>query len=46
MQLVQKWKDGLIAKDPHGEPVINLSQWLSRMTLDVIGESKVTIPWQ
>jgi len=40
VQLVQKWKDDLIPEDPSEEPIVNLAQWLSRMTLDVIGESK------
>ena len=40
IQLVQKWKDDLIPEDPSEEPIVNLAQWLSCMTLDVIGESK------
>jgi hypothetical protein len=39
-QLTQKWKDEVISLDPTGQPVINVTQWLSRTTLDIIGESK------
>jgi hypothetical protein len=37
-QLVQKWNDEVIASDPSGRPLIDLVVWLSRATLDVIGE--------
>ena len=37
-QLVQKWNDEVIASDPSGQPLIDLVVWLSRATLDVIGE--------
>jgi hypothetical protein len=48
MQLVQKWNN-IIAADPSGQPLIDLTIWLSRATLDVIGEgegvaSTATIP--
>ena len=39
-QLTQKWKDEVIALDPTGQPVINVTTWLSRTTLDIIGEGK------
>jgi hypothetical protein len=38
VQLVQKWNDEVIASDPSGRPLIDLVVWLSRATLDVIGE--------
>jgi hypothetical protein len=37
-QLVQKWNDEVIASDPSGQPLVDLVLWLSRATLDVIGE--------
>ncbi|KAI9452156.1 cytochrome P450 [Russula earlei] len=37
-QLAQKWKDE-IATDKNQEPILNLSAWLSRATLDIIGEA-------
>lgn len=37
-QLTQKWKDEVISLDPTGKPVINVTTWLSRTTLDIIGE--------
>lgn len=37
-QLVQKW-ESLIAGDVSNAPVLNVASWLSRMTLDVIGEA-------
>lgn len=48
MQLGQKWNN-IIAADPSGQPLIDLTIWLSRATLDVIGEgegvaSTATIP--
>ena len=39
-QLTQKWKDEVISLDPTGQPVINVTTWLSRTTLDIIGEGK------
>jgi hypothetical protein len=39
-QLTQKWKDEVISLDPTGHPVINVTTWLSRTTLDIIGEGK------
>ena len=39
-QLTQKWKDDVIALDPTGKPIINVTTWLSRTTLDIIGEGK------
>ena len=38
-QLTQKWNE-VISLDPTGQPVINMTTWLSRTTLDVIGEGK------
>jgi hypothetical protein len=40
LQLTQKWKDEVISLDPTGQPVINVTKWLSRTTLDIIGEGK------
>ncbi|EIM91061.1 cytochrome P450 [Stereum hirsutum FP-91666 SS1] len=37
--LAQKWRDDVIANDESGAPVINVTKWLSHMTLDVIGEA-------
>ncbi|KAI0306241.1 cytochrome P450 [Multifurca ochricompacta] len=37
-KLAQKWKDE-IATDPNQEPLLNVSEWLSRTTLDIIGEA-------
>lgn len=39
-QLTQKWKEEVISLDPTGQPVINVTTWLSRTTLDIIGEGK------
>lgn len=39
IQLTQKWKDETIATDPTGSPTIDVTKWISRMTLDVIGEA-------
>jgi hypothetical protein len=39
-QLTQKWKDDVISLDPTGQPVINVTTWLSRTTLDIIGEGE------
>ncbi|KAI0263473.1 cytochrome P450 [Gloeopeniophorella convolvens] len=38
-KLVQKWKDEVIAADPAGQPLVNVTRWLSRTTLDIIGEA-------
>jgi len=38
-KLVQKWKEELIATDPSGQPLVNVTGWLSRTTLDIIGEA-------
>ncbi|KAI0263458.1 cytochrome P450 [Gloeopeniophorella convolvens] len=38
-KLVQKWKDELVANDPSGRPLVNMHRWLSRATLDIIGEA-------
>ncbi|KAI0263467.1 cytochrome P450 [Gloeopeniophorella convolvens] len=35
--LVQKWKDEVIPADPSGQPLVNVTQWFSRTTLDIIG---------
>jgi len=42
-QLTQKWKDEVISLDPTGQPVINVTTWLSRTTLDIIGEGKCSV---
>ncbi|KAI0293886.1 cytochrome P450 [Multifurca ochricompacta] len=39
MKLAQKWKDEILSLDTTGQPVVNVSSWLSRTTLDVIGET-------
>jgi hypothetical protein len=39
---VQKWKEEVISADPSGQPVINVTGWLSRTTLDIIGEGSYT----
>lgn len=39
-QLAQKWKDEVISLDPTGQPLLNVTPWISRATLDVIGEGK------
>ncbi|KAI0284851.1 cytochrome P450 [Russula brevipes] len=39
LTLVQKWKEELIAADPSGQPLVNVMGWLSRTTLDIIGEA-------
>ncbi|KAH9169311.1 cytochrome P450 [Lactarius sanguifluus] len=38
-KLVQKWTDEVISPDPTGQPLINVTPWLSRTTLDIIGEA-------
>ncbi|KZV64465.1 cytochrome P450 [Peniophora sp. CONT] len=38
-KLVQKWKDQEISPATGNDPVINIHPWLSRTTLDVIGEA-------
>ncbi|THH16717.1 hypothetical protein EW146_g3968 [Bondarzewia mesenterica] len=38
MKLIYKWKEEIL-KTPSGQPVINVSKWLSRLTLDVIGQA-------
>ncbi|KAN0138914.1 cytochrome P450 [Lactarius tabidus] len=37
-KLAQKWKDE-IATDKDHEPTLNMSEWLSRSTMDIIGEA-------
>ncbi|KAH8998334.1 cytochrome P450 [Lactarius hatsudake] len=37
-QLVQKWKE-VIAADPSGQPLVNVAEWFSRASLDIIGEA-------
>lgn len=37
--MAQKWKDEVIATDPTGSPTVDITKWMSRMTLDVIGEA-------
>jgi len=38
-KLVQKWREEVIASDASGQPLINVTGWLSRTTLDIIGEA-------
>ncbi|KAH9989062.1 cytochrome P450 [Russula compacta] len=38
-KLVQKWREELIAADSSGQPLVNVTGWLSRTTLDIIGEA-------
>ena len=38
IQLVQKLKEDEIASSTDGEPIVNIHKWLSRTTLDVIGD--------
>jgi hypothetical protein len=40
LQLAQKWKDEVISLHPTGQPVINITTWLSRAALDIIGEGQ------
>ncbi|KAH9955260.1 cytochrome P450 [Russula dissimulans] len=39
LKLTQKWKDEVISLGPTEQPVIDVTKWLSRTTLDVIGEA-------
>ena len=40
IQLTRKWKEDELA-GTHGEqPIVNVYEWLSRTTLDVIGDGK------
>ncbi|KAI9430949.1 cytochrome P450 [Lactarius psammicola] len=36
-KLVQRWKE-VIAADPSGQPLVNVTGWFSRVALDIIGE--------
>ncbi|KAI0253563.1 cytochrome P450 [Lactifluus subvellereus] len=38
-KLVQIWKEELITTDPSSQPLVNVTGWLSRTTLDIIGEA-------
>ncbi|VDC07112.1 unnamed protein product [Peniophora sp. CBMAI 1063] len=38
-KVVQKWKDEEIASAPGGEAMFNVHKWLSRTTLDIIGDA-------
>ncbi|KAJ6524400.1 cytochrome P450 [Mycena vulgaris] len=38
-KLSQKWKDEVLPTDTSSEPVVNIHKWLSRTTMDVIGEA-------
>ncbi|KAI0263457.1 cytochrome P450 [Gloeopeniophorella convolvens] len=38
-KLVQKWKDEDVASHSTDEPVVNVFSWLSRLTLDIVGEA-------
>jgi hypothetical protein len=41
-QLVQKWQDELVAPDPSGQPLVNVTGWISRTTLDIMGQGETT----
>jgi hypothetical protein len=41
-QLVQKWKDELFTSDPSAQPLVNVTGWLSRTTLDIMGQGEKT----
>jgi len=36
--MVELWTEELVAKDPSGEPVINVASWFSRLTLEIVGQ--------
>ncbi|KAH9968439.1 cytochrome P450 [Lactifluus volemus] len=38
-KLAQRWKDELVAPDSSGQPLINITGWISRTTLDIIGQT-------
>ncbi|KAH9986673.1 cytochrome P450 [Russula compacta] len=38
-KLVQKWKDELVTPDPSGRPLVNVTGWISRTTLDIMGQA-------
>jgi len=38
-KLVQKWKDELVTSDPSDQPLINVTGWISRTTLDIVGQA-------
>jgi len=38
-KLAQIWKEEVITADPSGQPIVNVMEWLSRATLDNIGEA-------
>ncbi|KAI0263463.1 cytochrome P450 [Gloeopeniophorella convolvens] len=38
-KLVQRWRDDLVAKDPNRKPLVDVTKWFSRATLDIIGEA-------
>ncbi|KAI0253566.1 cytochrome P450 [Lactifluus subvellereus] len=38
-KLVQIWKEELITTNASGQPLVNVTGWLSRTTLDIIGEA-------
>ena len=43
-QLIQKWKEEEITPGKGAvEPIINVHSWLSRTTLDIIGESEYNV---
>jgi hypothetical protein len=41
-QLVQKWQDELVAPDPSRQPLVNVTGWISRTTLDIMGQGETT----
>ncbi|KAI0249650.1 cytochrome P450 [Lactifluus subvellereus] len=38
-KLVQKWKDELVTSDSSEQALINITGWISRTTLDIIGQA-------
>jgi hypothetical protein len=42
LQLVQKWKDELVTLHPSGQPLVNVTEWFSRMTVDIMGQGENT----
>ncbi|KAH9958826.1 cytochrome P450 [Russula dissimulans] len=38
-KLVEKWKDDLVTFDPSDQSLINVTGWISRTTLDIMGQA-------
>ena len=43
-QLVQKWKDELVTSSPSGQPLVNVTGWLSLTTLDIMRQGEINLP--